>query len=305
MTRTAAAIGIKGSNTALITPFKGGKVDAVGFKRFVDWQIAEGTHGLVPVGTTGETPTLSHEEHIAVVQMCVEAARRRVPVIAGAGSNSTDEAIMLTRAAKDAGADATLHSTGYYNKPTQEGLYLHFKAISDAVELPIILYNVPGRSVVDIGAETFARICGLKNVVGIKDATSNLQRQSQHRQLLGDKYLALTGEDATALGFMAHGGHGAISVTSNVAPRLCATFQETCLKGDYALALKQHDHLMPLHDAMFIETSPAPVKYAAWRLGIIDSPDCRLPLAPLSDAGKKAVDAALAAVGLLKAKAAE
>jgi 4-hydroxy-tetrahydrodipicolinate synthase len=187
MTRTAAAIGIKGSNTALITPFKGGKVDAVGFKRFVDWQIAEGTHGLVPVGTTGETPTLSHEEHIAVVQMCVEAARRRVPVIAGAGSNSTDEAIMLTKAAKDAGAEATLHSTGYYNKPTQDGLYLHFKAISDAIDLPIIVYNVPGRSVVDIGAETFARICGLKNVVGIKDATSNLQRQSQHRQLLGDK----------------------------------------------------------------------------------------------------------------------
>jgi 4-hydroxy-tetrahydrodipicolinate synthase len=305
MTRTAAAIGIKGSNTALITPFKGGKVDAAGFKRFVEWQIAEGTHGLVPVGTTGETPTLSHEEHIAVVQMCVEAGRRRVPVIAGAGSNSTDEAIMLTRAAKDAGADAVLHSTAYYNKPTQEGLFLHFKAISDAVDIPIIVYNVPVRTITDISAQTFARMCELKNVVGIKDATANMARQSQHRQLLGDKYLPLSGEDATALGFNAHGGKGCISVTSNVAPRLCATFQETCLKGNYALALSQHDHLMPLHDALFVETNPAPVKYAAWRLGLIDSPDCRLPLAPLTDASKKAVDAALGAVGLLKAKAAE
>ncbi len=302
---TSTVLGLKGSNTALITPFKNGKVDAAGFTRFVEWQIAEGTDGLVPVGTTGETPTLSHDEHMEVVELCIKAAKKRVPVIAGAGSNSTDEAIMLTRFAAEAGADAVLHSTGYYNKPTQEGLYLHFKAISDAVDLPIIVYNVPGRAVVDILPETFARMCGLKNVVGIKDATANVARQSQHRQLLGDKYIALTGEDSSALGFNAHGGVGAISVTSNVAPRLCAGFQAACARGDYAAALRQHDHLMPLHDALFVETNPAPVKYAAWRLGLIASPECRLPLAPLSDAGKKAVDAALALVGLQRARAAE
>ena len=306
MTRGAwTKLGIHGSNTALITPFKGGKVDAQGFSRFVDWQIAEGTNGLVPVGTTGETPTLSHDEHMQVVDLCIKAAKKRVPVIAGAGSNSTDEAIMLTRFAKQAGADAVLHSTGYYNKPTQEGLYLHFKAISDAVDIPIIVYNVPGRAVVDISAQTFARMCELKNVAGIKDATSNMQRQSQHRELLGDKYIALTGEDATALGFMAHGGHGAISVTSNVAPKLCAEFQATCARGDYKTALRQHDTLMPLHDALFVETNPAPVKYAAWRLGIIESPECRLPLAPLSEMAMKAVDAALIASGVMSKQAAE
>jgi 4-hydroxy-tetrahydrodipicolinate synthase len=304
-TGTWAKLGIKGSLTALITPFAKGKVDAQGFSRFVDWQIAEGIHGLVPVGTTGESPTLSHDEHKQVVELCIKAARGRVPVIAGAGSNSTEEAIELTQFAKATGATATLHSTGYYNKPTQDGLYLHFKAINDAVDLPIFVYNVPGRTVVDILPETFARICELKNVAGIKDATSNMARQSQHRQLLGDKYIALTGEDATALGFNAHGGVGAISVTSNVAPRLCAEFQNTCAKGDYAAALKMHDHLMPLHDALFIETNPAPVKYAAWRLGIIGSPECRLPMAPLTAATQNAVDAALAKVGLLKAKAAE
>jgi 4-hydroxy-tetrahydrodipicolinate synthase len=282
----------------LITPFKDGQVDAEGFKRFVDWQISEGTNGLVPVGTTGETPTLSHEEHMAVVDLCVKAARGRVPVVAGAGSNSTDEAIMLTRFAKQAGATATLHSTGYYNKPTQEGLYLHFKAISDAVDLPIIVYNVPGRTVVDIHAATFARICDLKNVVGIKDATGNMQRQSEHRQLLGDRFIALSGDDASTLGFYAHGGGGAISVTSNVAPRLCAEFHAKCATGDYATALALHDRLMPLHDTLFCETSPAPVKYAAWRLGLIGSPECRLPLAPLSDAGRRTIDAALAKVGL-------
>ena len=306
MTRGASTkLGLHGSNTALITPFKGGKVDAQGFSRFVDWQIAEGSNGLVPVGTTGETPTLSHDEHMQVVDLCIKAAKKRVPVIAGAGSNSTDEAIMLTRFARQAGADAVLHSTGYYNKPTQEGLYLHFKAISDAVDVPIIVYNVPVRTIVDILPQTFARICELKNVAGIKDATANMQRQSQLRQLLGDKYIALSGEDATALGYNAHGGHGCISVTSNVAPRLCAEFQAACAKGDYKTALRQHDHLMPLHDALFIETNPAPVKYAAWRLGIIASPECRLPLAPLTDATKQVVDAALAKVGLLRAKAAE
>jgi 4-hydroxy-tetrahydrodipicolinate synthase len=295
----------KGSYTALITPFTQGRVDEVGFTRFVDWQIKEGTHGLVPVGTTGETPTLSHDEHKLVVELCIKAAKKRVPVIAGAGSNSTEEAIDLTRFAKKAGADAVLHSTGYYNKPTQEGLYLHFKAISDAVDLPIIVYNVPARTIVDISAETMARIATLKNVAGIKDATANMARQSQHRLLIKSDFRYFTGEDSSALGFMAHGGHGTISVTSNVAPRLCSEFQLACQKGDFASALHMQDRLMPLHDALFVETSPAPVKYAAWRLGLIGSPECRLPMAPLSDAGKTAVDAALASVGLLKASAAE
>ena len=296
---------IKGSCTALITPFKAGKVDAAGFQRFVEWQISQGTDGLVPVGTTGETPTLSHEEHKLVIELCVAAAKRRVPVVAGAGSNSTDEAIELTQFAKTAGADATLHSTGYYNKPTQEGLYLHFKAINDAVDLPFIVYNVPVRTIVDISAATMARISELKNFAGIKDATANMARHSQHRQLIKRPYAALSGEDATALGYNAHGGTGCISVTSNVAPKLCAAFQAACAASDYKKALVLHDQLMPLHDALFIETNPAPVKYAAWRLGLVDSPDCRLPLAPLMESTKKAVDAALAKVGLLNVKAAE
>jgi 4-hydroxy-tetrahydrodipicolinate synthase len=293
-----SASGIRGSIPALITPFKDGQVDAEGFKRFVDWQIAEGSQALVPCGTTGEATTLSHDEHEAVISLCVAAARKRVPVIAGAGSNSTEEAIGLTRFAKKAGADATLHATGYYNKPTQEGLYLHFKAISDAVDLPIIVYNVPVRTIVDIQPATFARIAGLKNVIGIKDATANVTRQSQLRQLLGDTFIALSGEDSSALGYNAHGGHGCISVTANVAPRLCAQFQAACASGDFRAALALHDRLMPLHDTLFIETNPAPVKYAAWRLGLIGSPECRLPLAPLSDASRKAVDEAIAKVGL-------
>ncbi|MFN3743559.1 MAG: 4-hydroxy-tetrahydrodipicolinate synthase [Hyphomicrobiaceae bacterium] len=295
----------KGSFTALVTPFKNGKVDDQSFQRFVDWQIAQGSHGLVPVGTTGETPTLSHDEHMHVVELCIRTARRRVPVIAGAGSNSTEEAIELTAFAKKAGADATLHSTGYYNKPTQEGIYLHFKAINDAVDLPFIVYNVPPRTVVDISAQTMARISELKNFAGIKDATAKMDRQSQHRLLIRRPHAALSGEDATALGFMAHGGNGCISVTSNVAPKLCAEFQNACLAGDFRRALEIQDILMPLHDALFVETNPAPVKYAAWRLGVIETPDCRLPLAPLMDASKKAVDAALVHAGLLAVKAAE
>jgi 4-hydroxy-tetrahydrodipicolinate synthase len=295
----------KGSFTALITPMKNGKVDELAFERLVDWQIAEGTHGLVPVGTTGETPTLSHEEHKRVVELCIKVARKRVPVIAGAGSNSTEEAIELTRFAKAAGADATLHSTGYYNKPTQEGLYLHFKAISDAVDLPIIVYNVPPRTVVDILPATLARIATLKNVAGVKDASAKVDRMSQHRLLIKKPFSYLSGEDATALGFNAHGGNGCISVTSNVAPRLCSDFQNACLSGNWKRALELQDVLMPLHDALFVETNPAPVKYAAWRLGLIESPECRLPLAPLMESTKKTVDAALAHAGLLKAKAAE
>ncbi len=295
----------KGSFTALITPFKNGKVDEKGYERLVDWQISEGSHGLVPVGTTGETPTLSHEEHMQVVELCIKTARKRVPIIAGAGSNSTEEAIELTRFAKQAGADAVLHSTGYYNKPTQEGLYLHFKAISDAVDIPIIVYNVPGRTVVDILPATLARIASLKNVKGVKDASAKIERMSQHRQLIGPDFAYLSGEDATALGFNAHGGCGCISVTANVAPRLCAQFQEATLAGDYKKALEMQDVLMPLHDALFVETNPAPVKYAAWRLGLIESPECRLPMSPLLEPTKKIVDAALAHAGLLKAKAAE
>ena len=295
----------KGSFTALITPFTNGKVDEKAFERFVDWQITEGSHGLVPVGTTGEAPTLSHDEHKRVVELAIKTAKKRVPIIAGAGSNSTEEAIELTRFAKQAGADAALHSTGYYNKPTQEGLYLHFKAISDAVDLPIIVYNVPGRAVVDIMPATLARIAKLKNVKGIKDASAKVERMSQHRQLIGANFAYLSGEDATALGFNAHGGNGCISVTSNVAPKMCAEFQNATLKGDFKRALELQDILMPLHDALFVETNPTPVKYAAWRIGMIGSPECRLPMAPLTEASKKVVDAALAHAGLLKAKAAE
>ncbi|MDX2155379.1 MAG: 4-hydroxy-tetrahydrodipicolinate synthase [Hyphomicrobiaceae bacterium] len=295
----------KGSFTALITPMKNGKVDEQAFVRLVEFQIAEGTHGLVPVGTTGETPTLSHDEHKRVVELCIKTARGRVPVIAGAGSNSTEEAIELTQFAKSAGAQATLHSTGYYNKPTQEGLYLHFKAINDAVDMPIVVYNVPPRTVVDILPATLARISTLKNVVGVKDASAKVERMSQHRLLIKKAFSYLSGEDATALGFNAHGGNGCISVTSNVAPRLCADFQNACLSGNWKRALELQDVLMPLHDALFVETNPAPVKYAAWRLGLVESPECRLPLAPVTEATKKTVDAALAHAGLLKAKAAE
>jgi len=295
----------RGSYTALITPFNGGAVDERAFQKLVDWQIAEGTNGLVPVGTTGESPTLSHDEHKRVIELCVEAARKRVPVIAGAGSNSTDEAIDLTRHAKKVGASATLHSTGYYNKPTQEGLYRHFKAISDAVDLPILIYNVPVRTIVDIQVATLARCSELKNVVGVKDATANVARVTQQRLACGKDFVQLSGEDATVLGFMAHGGHGCISVTSNVAPRLCVDFQNACREGDYKTALALQDRLMVLHDALFVETNPGPVKYAAFRLGLIDSPECRLPLAPISEASKKSVDEALARIGLLQAKAAE
>jgi 4-hydroxy-tetrahydrodipicolinate synthase len=295
----------KGSLTALITPFRGGEVDDGAFQRLVEWQIAEGTHGLVPVGTTGESPTLSHAEHKHVVELCVKVAKGRVPVIAGAGSNSTEEAIDFTRHAKSVGANAVLHSTGYYNKPTQDGLYRHFKAISDAVDIPIFVYNVPVRTIVDIQVATMARCAELKNVIGVKDATANVARVTHQRLTCGKDFVQLSGEDATVLGFMAHGGHGCISVTANVAPRLCSDFHKACLKGDWKTALDLHDKLMPLHDALFVETNPAPVKYAAWRLGIVNSPECRLPLAPLTEPTKKAVDDALKRVGLLQAKAAE
>src|SRR5919107_5808432 len=253
---------LRGSFTALVTPFKNGALDEEAFRAHVNWQIESGTNGLVPVGTTGESPTLSHDEHKKVVEWCVDEARGRVPVIAGAGSNNTAEAIELARHAEQAGADALLVVTPYYNKPTQEGLYQHYKAVNDAVGIPIIIYNIPPRSVIDMSVDTMKRLFELKNIAGVKDATANLARVSQQRAECGPDFNQLSGEDITALGFNAHGGHGCISVTSNVAPRLCSEFQAACRKGDYAAALKLQDKLAPLHMNLFIETSPAPVKYA-------------------------------------------
>jgi 4-hydroxy-tetrahydrodipicolinate synthase len=294
----------KGSFTALITPFRNGSIDEDAFRRIVEWQINEGTHGLVPVGTTGESPTLSHAEHKRLVELTVETARGRVPVIAGAGSNATSEAVDFTRHAKKVGAAAVLVVTPYYNKPTQEGLYQHFKAVNDAADIPIVIYNIPGRSIVDMTVDTMVRCYELKNVVGVKDATANLARASQQRAAMGPDFNMLSGEDATALGFMAHGGHGCISVASNIAPRLCAEFQNACLAGDYKTALALQDRLMPLHDALFCESSPGPVKYAASRLGLCEA-EARLPLVPISQASQRIVDAALVRVGLVQARAAE
>lgn len=287
----------QGSITALITPFKSGALDETAFQRFVEWQIGQGSHGLVPCGTTGESPTLTHDEHKRVVELCIEAAGRRVPVIAGTGSNSTAEAVALTRHAHEAGADGALVVTPYYNKPTQEGLYLHFKAVNDSADIPIIIYNIPGRSVVDMTVETMARLAKLSNIVGVKDATANMARASQQRAAIGSDFIQLSGEDATALGFMAHGGQGCISVTANVSPALCAEFQLACLAGEFKRALSLQDRLMPLHDALFVESNPGPVKYAAEKLGLCSS-ETRLPLAPLTQASKAKVDDALAKVGL-------
>ena len=248
----------QGSITAMITPFKHGKVDARAFQKLVEWQIDQGSHGLVPCGTTGESPTLTHDEHKRVVELCVEAASGRVPVIAGTGSNATAEAVELTRHAKTTGADGVLVVTPYYNKPTQEGLYLHFKAINDCADIPILIYNIPGRSVVDMSVDTMARLFKLSNIVGVKDATASMARASQQRAALGTDFIQLSGEDATALGFMAHGGLGCISVTANIAPALCAEFQLACLGGNFKHALEIQDRLMPLHDALFVEFESGP-----------------------------------------------
>jgi 4-hydroxy-tetrahydrodipicolinate synthase len=290
----------RGSFTALVTPFKNGGLDERAFRDLVEWQIAEGTDGLVPVGTTGESPTLSHEEHYKVVDWCIDQAKGRVPVIAGAGSNSTAEAIDLSRHAEKAGANAVLIVTPYYNKPTQDGLYRHYKAINDAINIPIIIYNIPPRSVIDMSVETMARLAELKNIAGVKDATAKLDRVSLQRQACGEDFIQLSGEDGTALGFNAHGGQGCISVTSNVAPRLCSEFQDACLAGDYKKALKLQDRLMPLHVNLFIESNPAPVKYALSLLGKC-SEACRLPLAPLADRSKGAVREAMVHAGLINA----
>ena len=288
----------RGSFTALVTPFKDDALDQKAFRDLVEWQIGEGTNGLVPVGTTGESPTLSHDEHNQVIEWCIDQARGRVPVIAGAGSNSTREAIELSQHAEKAGADAVLIVTPYYNKPTQEGLYQHYKAINDAIGIPIIIYNIPGRSVIDMSVETMKRLYELKNIAGVKDATANMVRVSQQRAVLGEGFNQLSGEDATALGFMAHGGDGCISVTSNVAPRLCAEFQSACLRGDYAAALVLQDKLMPLHQNLFIETNPAPAKYALSILGKI-ADTVRLPMVPLGEKSKAAVRYAMVHAGLV------
>jgi 4-hydroxy-tetrahydrodipicolinate synthase len=293
-----AKTSFRGSFTALVTPFSNGSVDEKAFRALVDWQIAEGTNGLVPVGTTGESPTLTHDEHEQVVEWCVEQAKGRVPVIAGAGSNSTKEAISLCKHAEQVGAAAVLVVTPYYNKPTQEGLYQHFKAINDAVGIPIIIYNIPARSIVDMSVDTMKRLYELKNIAGVKDATANMARVSQQRAAMGAEFNQLSGEDITALGFNAHGGHGCISVTSNVAPRLCSEFQAACRRGDYAAALTLQDKLAPLHLNLFVETSPAPAKYALSLLGKCAN-TLRLPMVPASEKAQAAVREAMVHAGLI------
>ncbi len=286
-----------GSITALVTPMREGRFDEEAFRGFVDWQISEGTHGLVPVGTTGESPTLSHAEHKRVVEVCIEVAGGRVPVIAGAGSNNTIEAIELSRFAEKAGADGLLVVTPYYNKPSQEGLYQHYKAINDAVGIPIIIYNIPPRSVIDMSVETMARLFELKNIAGVKDATAKIDRISLQRQAMGPEFNQLSGEDATALAVMAHGGHGCISVTSNVAPKIQADFQEACLAGDFAKALQYQDRMLPLHKALFLEPSPAGAKYALSLLGRM-SEDLRLPLVTVTEKARTEIRAAMVHAGL-------
>lgn len=288
----------KGSITALVTPFKNGAVDEAAVAELAERQIAAGTHGLVPCGTTGESATLTFGEHMRVVEIVVETARGRVPVIAGTGSNSTAVAIQNHARAREIGADAGLVVAPYYNKPNAEGLYQHFKAINDEVDLPIIIYNVPGRTVIDIDAETVARIATLKNVVGIKDATGDLARVAQHRRLIGPDFVQLSGDDPTALGFNATGGVGIISVTSNVAPELCARFQEATLAGDWETAREINDRLLPLHHALFSSASPGPTKYAMSLLGVTNT-ELRLPLTGPNEASKAAVREAMVIAGML------
>jgi 4-hydroxy-tetrahydrodipicolinate synthase len=287
-----------GSIVALLTPFKNGKVDEKAFQSFVEWQLAQGTNGVVPVGTTGESPTLSHDEHMRVVELCIEAAAGRIPVIAGAGSNSTAEAIAFTRHARQAGADAVLHVTPYYNKPTQEGLYQHYKAIHDAAEIPIIIYNIPGRSVIDMSVATMARLAKLPNIVGVKDATADLTRPLRTRLEIGPEFCQLSGEDATVVGFLAQGGHGCITVTGNVAPAQSAQLHAAWQAKDWAAVERLRDQLMPLHHAMFLEASPAPVKYAASLLGLC-SEETRLPIVPVTEPTRVAIREAMIKAGVL------
>lgn len=290
---------LRGSITALVTPFANGQVDEKAYRALVNWQIEQGTHGLVPCGTTGESPTLNHDEHHRVTEICIEEATGRVPVVAGCGSNSTSEAVSLLGHAKDAGADAGLIAMPYYNKPSQEGLFQHFKALNDAVDLPLVIYNIPGRSVVDMSVETMARCFReLKNVIGVKDATGNIARVALQRAAMGEAFLQISGEDQTALGFNVHGGVGCISVASNVAPKLLSDFQNLCQAGDFAAALVIQDKLTDLHDVLFAEPNPGPVKYALELLGIC-SAEMRLPMVSIGDETKIRVKAAMVKAGLL------
>jgi len=291
---------LRGSLTALVTPFrKDGSLDEKAFRDFVEWQIAEGTNGLVPVGTTGESPTLSHDEHREVVRICVEVAKGRVPVVAGAGSNNTAEAVGLVQFAEEVGADAALVVTPYYNKPTQRGLYAHFAAVAQATKLPIIIYNIPPRSVIDMTPETMGRLAhDFKNIVGVKDATGKVERVSEQRITCGKDFIQLSGEDASALGFNAHGGVGAISVTSNVAPRLCAEFQTATLRNDKEAALELQDRLMPLHKAIFVEPGLCGAKYALSKLGRVENV-VRSPLVTIEASTAEKIDAAMKHAGLI------
>jgi 4-hydroxy-tetrahydrodipicolinate synthase len=288
----------RGVFTALVTPFRRGEVDESAFVALVERQIAGGVHGLVPVGTTGEGSTLSHEEHRRVVQLCVSTAAGRVPVIAGAGSNSTAEAIELSRYAKDVGASAVLSVTPYYNRPSQEGLYRHFAAIAEAVDIPIVVYNVPSRTSGDIANETLARLAKLPNIIGIKDATGDLPRASLQRLMCGPDWVMLSGDDPSALGYVAHGGHGCISVTSNVAPAACAAFFNALLGGDWTAALAAQDRLVRLHKALFLDSSPAPTKFALAHLGLC-ADEVRLPIAPCAEGVKPAILEAMREAGVL------
>ena len=291
----------KGSIPALITPFKNNEIDWQAFDNFVEWQLEQGSHGVVPCGTTGESPTLSHEEHKAIVERCVKVVKKSVPVIAGTGSNSTREAIDFTEHAKKAGADAALIVTPYYNKPTQEGLCQHYKAINDAVKLPVIIYNIPGRSVINMSNDTMARLAKLPNIVGVKDATNDLSRVGDARLKIGPDFCQLSGEDATAPGFLAQGGHGCISVVANVAPAISAQMHEAWWKKDYATFEKCRDLLHPLATGLFCETSPAPVKYAVSKLGFCNE-EIRLPMVKASENARKVVDEAMAHAGIATAK---
>ena len=287
----------RGSFTALLTPFSKGKIDENAFRSFINWQIEQGTDGLVPCGTTGESPTLSHEEHQKVTEVCIEETAGRVPVIAGAGSNSTVEAVSLAKHDKDVGADAALVVTPYYNKPTQEGLYAHYKEISDQAKIPIIIYNIPGRSVIDMTVETMARLAKLSNIVGVKDATAELDRPILTKLAIGSDFCQLSGEDATALPFLVAGGNGCISVTSNIFPKLCSDMQRAWREGNIKEAVNIQDMLMPVHSALFCETSPGPAKYAAELMGLFSS-DTRLPITKIDNSSKKLVKKCLQDLGI-------
>ena len=288
----------KGVFTALLTPFKNGELDEVSFRSFIDFQIESGIHGLVPVGTTGESPTVSHDEHKLAVEICIDQVNKKVPVIAGTGSNNTAEAIELTNHACEKGADAALVVTPYYNKPNQEGLYAHYKAIAENSDIPIVIYNIPGRSIVDMNLETMNELFQIKNIIGVKDATSDISRVFKYKSIIGDSFNQLSGEDATTLAYMTYGGHGSISVASNIAPKLCSDFMNLCLAGKFDEASKINDKLMKLHECLFLEPSPGPVKYAAEKLGLMSS-ELRLPLVEISKNTKDRVDEAMKFASLI------